>query len=148
MLPIGLPPLRTCLGDLEAMAKHLLERLIVTNGFPRRTLAPPAIDLLMRYDFPGNVRELCNIIERAVILSDGPILTDADFSALLPMGTAGPVGLKTLTEAVDEFEKGFIRDALRAAHGHIEEAADLLGLSRATLYKKIAKHGLSSRHPD
>ena len=148
VLPIGLPPLRTCLGDLEAMAKHLLERLIVTNGFPRRTLAPSAIDLLMRYDFPGNVRELCNIIERAVILSDGPILTDADFSALLPMGTAGPVGLKTLTEAVDEFEKGFIRDALRAAHGHIEEAADLLGLSRATLYKKIAKHGLSSRHPD
>ncbi|MCE1236517.1 MAG: sigma 54-interacting transcriptional regulator [Hyphomicrobiales bacterium] len=147
VLPIRLPPLRSCPEDLEAIAQHLLERLIATNGFPRRTLAPSAIDILMRYDFPGNVRELCNIIERAVIISDGPILTEADFAGLTP-SAASLAAERSLGEAVDDFERHFIRDALRATGGRVEDAARRLKLSRATLYKKIAKYGLSSRLRD
>ncbi len=146
VLPIRLPALRHCLSDLEAMAKHLLERLIATNGFPRRTLAPSAIDLLMRYDFPGNVRELCNLIERAVIISEGPILTEADFVGSLPQTASAQT--RSLAEAVDDFEREFIREALRASHGHVEEAAERLGVSRATLYKKITRYGLTARSKD
>ena len=147
VLPIRLPALRFCLEDLEAIAKHLLERLIAANGFPRRILAPAAIDHLMRYDFPGNVRELANLIERAVIISDGPVLTETDFAVAVP-SMAGRTETRSLADAVDDFERGFIRDALRATDGHVGEAAARLGLSRATLYKKIAKLGLASRLRD
>jgi len=143
VLPIRLPPLRTCPEDMEAIAKSVLERLIAANGFPRRTLAPSAIDLLMRYDFPGNVRELGNIIERAVILSDGPILRAEDFAGLTASPPV-PAPQQTLGEAVDDFERAFIRDALAAEHGRVDAAARRLGLSRAALYKKIAKFGLAS----
>jgi transcriptional regulator with PAS, ATPase and Fis domain len=150
VLPIRLPPLRECMVDLEPMAHHLLERLVVTNGFPRRTLAPSAIDMLMRYGFPGNVRELCNLIERAIILSDSPVLTDRDFDSVLPRPgeVATEIGVLSYAEALAEFERTLIRDALRVTRGRIDDAAALLDLSRATLYKKMAKLGLKSKIQD
>jgi transcriptional regulator with PAS, ATPase and Fis domain len=144
VLPIRLPPLRECLEDLPILVPHLLDRLIRTNGFPRRTIAPAAVDVLAGYDYPGNVRELCNLIERAVILSDTPILTAEDFAAILPRPIPRP-GRQTHAEALAAFERSLIADALDRASGRADDAAAALGLPRATFYKKVAKLGLQSR---
>ncbi|TBW32652.1 AAA family ATPase [Siculibacillus lacustris] len=150
VLPIRLPPLRECLTDLEALTLHLLDRLITTNGFPRRAIAPGAIDLLACYDFPGNVRELCNLIERAVILSDTPVLTAEDFAAVLPrpMVAAATAGRRTYAAALADFEATLIGDTLAAVRGRVDDAAAILDLSRATLYKKMARLGLASKQRD
>ncbi|HZR72678.1 sigma-54 interaction domain-containing protein [Bradyrhizobium sp.] len=150
VLSIALPPLRHCIGDLEAIAARLLDDVVISGAYPNARITPSGLAALARYDWPGNGRELRNILERALILSDSTRLTGDDFAHILPVGTASkaaaPAAITTAVlpyaEAELAFEKQTLEQALDAAGGQIAEAARMLRISRATFYKKLAKFGL------
>ena len=143
VLPIRLPALRERPGDLEALAENLLESIAARTGMPQRELARSALALLAAQRWPGNVRELRNLLEQAAMLTDNPRLEAADFAAILPAGGGAapetlPPALRPLPEQIAELERHSIESALAATGGNKVSAAKLLGISRATLYEKLA----------
>ncbi len=150
VLSIPLPPLRDCAGDLPEICARLLDDIILSGYYLNARITPSGLAALARYDWPGNVRELRNILERALILSDSGRLTGDDFARILPFGaevkTAAPTKragvVLPYAQAEAEFEKQTLECALQATNGQISEAARMLGISRATFYKKLAKSGL------
>ncbi len=143
VLAIRLLPLREHIADLEAIAEQILERIAVRTGLPPRELAPSAVAALSNYSWPGNIRELRNVLEKAVLASDRVRLTAEDFAHVLPGSAEQPVrtsaGVRPLTHAVADAERAAIRAALVAANGRKAAAAQLLGISRATLYEKLGQ---------
>jgi len=140
VLPIALPPLRERLSDLEALCEVILEGIAERSGKPGRSLVPSALEKLATYSWPGNVRELRNVLEQACVLSDNRRLAAQDFAAILPPPTVfESTSLPKLTQAVEDLERQQIRQALAATAGKVDAAARLLGVSRATLYKKISR---------
>jgi transcriptional regulator with PAS, ATPase and Fis domain len=157
VLPIRLPPLRERLGDLEALVEALAEDIARRTGLPHKSLSPDALDLLARHDWPGNIRELRNVLEQATLMTDDAVLGARHFAALA--AAVGPVppapvpqaagegpgagtepeaaDFKPLPQAVAELEAHAIRQALRRCAGNKLAAARLLGISRATLYQKL-----------
>ena len=141
VLPIRLPALRERLADLDALAESLLESIALRTGMPQRELDASALAALAEHDWPGNVRELRNALEQAAMLTDHARLSARDFSAVLPARPdvpARPLGPRPLPEQIAELERRSIRAALEAARGNKVAAAKLLGISRATLYEKLA----------
>jgi DNA-binding NtrC family response regulator len=148
VVPVEVPPLRERAEDLGALVDHLLGRACRELAIPPKTLAPDALDRLRRYPFPGNVRELRNVIERACILAAGPVIGVADL--LMPGEAAAPGdGLRrwarTLPASIDlgevlgELEQLLIDRALEQAGGVQAEAARRLGLSRSDLHYKLRR---------
>jgi transcriptional regulator with PAS, ATPase and Fis domain len=142
VLSITLPPLRERIADLEALCEGALEQIAERTGMARRELTPGALQRLGGYDWPGNVRELRNVLEKAVLHSDNRRLVADDFDTILPRLAAAKTGapglVQPLAQAVAAAERGAIEAALAAAGGKKTEAARLLGISRATLYEKMA----------
>ena len=142
VLPIRLPPLRERLTDLEALVENLLESIALRTGMPQREIAPDALAVLASHAWPGNVRELRNVLEQAAMLSDRARLGAEDFAAILPVKAAAPAergtALRPLPQLVAELERSSIRSALEATGGNKMSAARMLGISRATLYEKLA----------
>jgi transcriptional regulator with PAS, ATPase and Fis domain len=145
VLPIRLPALRERIADLEALAESLLEGIAVRTGMPQRELAPSALAALAAYRWPGNVRELRNVLEQAAMLTDNQRLGDADFTSILPAPAAAPAeedpapqSLRPLPQLIAEIERNSIESALAATGGNKASAAKLLGISRATLYERLA----------
>jgi len=141
VLPLALPPLRERLSDLEALCEMILEGIAERTGNPARTLAPSALEKLATYSWPGNVRELRNVLEQACALSDNRRLAADDFAAILPPEVPAHAATN-LTQALEDLEREKIRQALATTAGKVEAAARLLGVSRATLYKKIGILGI------
>jgi len=145
---IELPPLRERLGDIPLLAKHFLARFLKANPKPIQGLAPEAISVMQAYAWPGNIRELENCVERAVVLCrKGQIGVD-DLPPAVVRGSREahrePI-LKhgqTLQEALSEPEKQIIAAALRANDGNRRATAAQLGINRTTLYKKMKKYQL------
>ena len=142
VLPVRLPALRERLADVEALAEHLLENIAARTGMPQRELAPSAIGALAAHPWPGNIRELRNVLEQAAMLTDNPRLAAEDFARVLPAlaGVRAPAGgtLRPLPEQIAELERSSIRLALAATGGNKVSAARMLGISRATLYQKMS----------
>ena len=145
VLPIRLPPLRERLADLEALAETLLEGIAIRTGMPQRELAPSGLAALAAYPWPGNVRELRNVLEQAAMLTDNHRLSGEDFSAILPDTTAPlphadaeVAALRPLPQLIAEIERNSIESALAATGGNKASAAKILGISRATLYERLA----------
>ena len=166
VLPIRLPPLRERLGDLDALADHLLEDIACRAGLAApKSLAADALELLAAQRWPGNIRELRNVLEQACLLSDELVLTAGPLAGLLvapvtpgteeaaaeapmrpPAGPpaaplAEPGAIKPLPVAVAELEARAIRAALDATKGNKLAAARMLGIARATLYEKLGHIG-------
>jgi transcriptional regulator with PAS, ATPase and Fis domain len=145
VLPIKLPPLRDRLSDMDVLCDALLQQIFEQSGMPRREISAAASALLASYQWPGNIRELRNVLERACILSDNFTLGTADFAMILPAPEKAPATsvapVRSYAEALAEFDRNIIKGALDAAGGNVPAAAKLLGLSRATLYKRIAAPG-------
>ena len=143
VLPIRLPALRERLLDLEALAESLLESIALRTGMPQRELAPSALAALAAHRWPGNVRELRNALEQAAMLTDNARLSAEDFAQVLP-APAAPLqerragSLRPLPQLIAELERSSIESALSATGGNKVSAAKLLGISRATLYEKLA----------
>ena len=141
VLPIRVPALRERFGDLPALAENLLESIAARTGMPQRELAPSALAALAAHEWRGNVRELRNALEQAAMLTDRARLEAEDFAAVLPGAPAArPVQpLRPLPQLIAELERSSIRSALEVTGGNKLSAARLLGISRATLYEKLAE---------
>lgn len=137
---IHLPPLRDRGEDLALLARHFLGVYCRKYNKPMKHLEPRALDKLMKYQWPGNVRELQHCMERAVILSDADRLAPEDF--LFPAARPEGEGVVFENYNLDEVEKKIIRKAIDKHEGNISRAAGELGLTRASLYRRMGKHGL------
>ncbi len=140
VLPIRVPALRERIADIEPLADTLLESIASRTGMPQRELTAEGLTALAAHDWPGNVRELRNVLEQAAMLTDNARLTAEDFASILP-GAAGVKkhsGVKPLPQLIAELERRSIESALAATRGNKVSAAKLLGISRATLYEKLA----------
>ena len=142
VLPIELPPLRERAGDIEALCDHILEEIATRTGSPQRELTPTALVVLAAYPWPGNIRELHNVLEEVALKSDRARLSAEEFALALPRVSRGPKSGKTLalrlSDVVADAERNAIRSALAAAQGKKARAAEILGISRATLYEKLS----------
>ncbi|MES2101152.1 MAG: sigma 54-interacting transcriptional regulator [Pseudomonadota bacterium] len=156
VLPIRLPALRERLTDLEALVDALSEDIARRSGLAHKTLSADALDLLAHHRWPGNIRELRNALEQASLMTDDLLLTATHFASLAPdpqpaalmppPRSPGPprapvvsgLAVKPLSEAVAELEGRAIREAMLATGGNKLAASRLLGISRATLYEKLA----------
>jgi transcriptional regulator with PAS, ATPase and Fis domain len=143
VLPVRLPALRERLTDLEALAESLLESIAARTGLPQRELSPSAMAALAAHRWPGNIRELRNALEQAAMLTDSVRLSAEDFAQVLPVPgvqadrrKAGQ--LRPLPQLIAELERSSIQSALAATGGNKVSAARMLGISRATLYEKLA----------
>jgi transcriptional regulator with PAS, ATPase and Fis domain len=142
VLPIELPPLRDRIADLESLCDHVLEDIARRSGRPQREITPTALAVLSAYGWPGNIRELRNVLEQVTLNSDNARLSAEEFTLVLPrVATASRLGDRPtlkLADVVADAERGAIRSALAAAEGKKILAAELLGISRATLYQKLS----------
>jgi DNA-binding NtrC family response regulator len=134
---IAVPPLRARPRDILPLAEHLLARLIAVHGRAEVRLTPEAARLLESFSWPGNVRQLKNAIEHAIVFSKNSELGPTDFPGILNAGAAG-AGMRSL----EELEREQIAATLDATHYKIARAAEILGISRKTLLEKRKKYGL------
>ncbi|MBI5510203.1 MAG: sigma-54-dependent Fis family transcriptional regulator [Deltaproteobacteria bacterium] len=135
---IDVPPLKERRQDIPALANHFLSLHCRTIGKRVAGLKNDTMRLLLAYAWPGNVRELSNVIERAVLLADGELVTPQDVPAEIRDAPAGPMALKA---AIEEFERQHISRVLAEVDGDKEQAAKLLGIHVATLYRHLEKSG-------
>ena len=144
VVPIQVPALRDRRGDIRLLVEYFVERYAQKAGKRIRSISKETLDLFEAYHWPGNIRELQNVIERAVILSDADVFR-ADPSWLTPAPADGVVPTGSLTADLAQREKAIIEDALRDAHGVIggaTGAAAKLGLPRQTLESRMRKLGI------
>ncbi len=143
VIPINVPPLRERKSDLPLLVDRFLR--ITAGKLARRpkTINAGALELLAAYDYPGNVRELRNVIERLVIMAEGKVITPADVRRWLPqVGTKSQI--QPLKEAADNFEREYIQRTLDDCGGNATRAAEQLGLERSHLYKKMKALGIKT----
>jgi len=143
VVTIQLPPLRERREDLPLLIDHFLRAFADKNGKSIRGLTREAREALLRYDYPGNVRELENLIERAVVLTRDDVIGLTDLPLTLEAQAAEPEGSAGLVAAVEGLERRMIREALAKADGVQTRAAELLGIGERVLRYKLKKYGLS-----
>ena len=143
VVTITLPPLRERREDLPLFIDHFLRTFAAKNGKTIRGLSREARETLLRYDYPGNVRELENLIERAVVLTRDEVIGLADLPLTLAEPAPEPEAGVGLIAAVEGLERRMIREALAQANGTQTRAAELLGISERVLRYKLKKYGLS-----
>ena len=141
VVAVDLPPLRQRKGDIPLLVNHFLARYAAENDKAVGEISKEALELLTRYAYPGNVRELQNIVERAVVMARGAVVTCADLPAEVQKAAPAPVA-DTLPAQVEELEKKAIAQALERAGGVQSRAAELLGLTERNLRYKLKKYGL------
>jgi transcriptional regulator with PAS, ATPase and Fis domain len=138
VVQILLPPLRERPEDLEALGRLFLQAAAAKHGRPVKEISPAAWIFLRAYDFPGNVRELGNIIERAVIVAGGAEIIPEDLpesTRIAAARRARQIARPTLAEV----EQEYIREILEATKGNKSEAAKILGISRKNVYERLAR---------
>lgn len=143
VVPIQLPPLRDRTEDLPWLCERLLDKLAKAMGRSVPGLTPGALKRLGEYDFPGNVRELENLLERALIFSEGSILSEQDLG-LPELDRDAPLEPRSLPRGgtLAELERHAIQESLLRWEGNQTRAAEELGITRRTLFTKIKEWGL------
>jgi DNA-binding NtrC family response regulator len=137
VIHIEVPPLRARVEDIDLLALHFLERFSLEMGKKLDGFSREALAALRAYRWPGNVRELRNVIERAVVVARGDTIGPDELTFLKPAAQA-PRGPSTLHEA----EKALIRQCLETQDFNVTRAAEVLGINRGTLSRKMKKYGL------
>lgn len=139
-MSITIPPLRERTDDAHLLARVFLERFAGEQGKAAKEFAPEALGAIKAHNWPGNVRELENRVKRAVVMADGAQITSED----LELSDAGEDPLMlNLRQVRDDAEGRALRHTLQIVDGNISRAAELLGVSRPTLYDLLKKHGLN-----
>jgi DNA-binding NtrC family response regulator len=167
---VTIPPLRERTGDIPALARHLLSRHTGQPGIQPLSIGDDALQVLMRYGWPGNVRQLSNVLFRAALQSNGPVLTAEDFPHIALQSrftnrlgdTVGEIGDAVASAALaggasitlwqadghlrtmEEIEADLIRLAIGHYRGKMTEVARRLGIGRSTLYRKLADLGIDT----
>ena len=141
VVTILIPPLRERRSDLSLLIDHFLRHFAEKNGKTIRGLTHEARDVLLRYDYPGNVRELENLIERAVVLTRDDVIGSSDLPLTVQDREVEGDRETNLTVAVEGLERRMIREALAQSDGVQTRAAELLGMSERGLRYKLIKYG-------
>ncbi|MCC7185435.1 MAG: sigma-54-dependent Fis family transcriptional regulator [Acidobacteria bacterium] len=153
VIPIHVPALRERGDDIVVLARHFIGEVAREYGRRLKQLAPEAEAVLRGFRWPGNVRELRNVIERVMIMVPGDTITAADLAFL---GVTAPANLRASSEAAapatvaplytarDDWEREYIRVALSVCDGNISRTADMLGVERSNLYRKMKSLGLET----
>jgi len=145
---VELPPLRERREDIPLLVDVFLRRFAGEAPAQVEGVSREAMDLLLKYDYPGNVRELENLMHRAMVLARGPLLSTADFPIHLgQLKGEGRDAPASFVDRVSEFERALIVDALARAGGVQTRAAALLGMSERHLRYKLKKYGIGSETP-
>ncbi len=140
---IHLPPLRERREDIPLLAKHFLARRSAQHRREPLTFAPEAMQAMLDYEWPGNIRELEHTIERGVLLAAGSTVTVQDLKLYQPRGSSGSDRGPGLDELpLEEVERVLIQKALQRHQGNVSQAAEALGLSRSALYRRLQRYGL------
>ena len=143
-----MPPLRARPTDIPLLAEHFLAGFAREYGRRAKALSPEATAELQRYPWPGNVRELRNLTERLMIMVPGDVIAGSDVAFLSRDEIAPPrddtpeESLVPLHEARDRFEQQYILRALAAQQGNISRTAEVLGVERSNLYRKMKGFGI------
>jgi len=149
VIPFLVPPLRERKEDVPLLARHFLKEFADAYGRRSREITDDAIQMLMRYSWPGNVRELRNVIERIVIMN--PTTTRFERKHLPPLifrdGSRRASGgeFSTLHQARDAYERDYILKKLDENHGNVSRTAEMLGLERSHLYRKMKALGIAAK---
>jgi DNA-binding NtrC family response regulator len=138
---IVVPPLRERREDIPLLADHFMRLYAARQGRGVRAISDEALAALVAYPWPGNIRALRHALERAVILCDGDVLEAGDF-ALPAISAPPPATTAADGETLVELERRAIVQALARHGGNVTHAAEELGLTRASLYRRMEKHGL------
>ena len=140
---IFIPPLRERKPDVLLLADHFLERFASEHGKDIRRISTPAIDMLTSYHWPGNARELQNVIERAVLVCDGHVIHAHHLPPTLQTAEASGTAMNiSLADAMDAYEKDLIQDALKSARGNRAKAARLVRTTDRIFNYKVRKLGI------
>jgi two-component system nitrogen regulation response regulator NtrX len=152
VIPIPIPPLRERPGDIPALVRHFSVLHRMRTGRAIQAWSEDAIATLTRHAWPGNIRELANIVERLAIVNAGRLVTESDVAAVLPVERAArsrntplpdPASLDhSLSDTLDEYERVLIARALSMANGNVAEAARRLKTDRPNLYRRMRRLGL------
>jgi two-component system nitrogen regulation response regulator NtrX len=150
VVPISVPSLRERQDDVPLLAEHFMAMLAREYGRRAKTFDGQAVAALKACSWPGNVRELRNVIERLIIMVPGDVITkrdldflDGDPAARRPPEKSGPI--TPLHEARDRFERDYILRALTANDGNMSRTAEVLGVERSNLYKKMRGFGIARK---
>jgi DNA-binding NtrC family response regulator len=141
VINIRVPPLQERKQDLAALIQHFVKQYAAKHARKVDRVSQPALALLKSYDYPGNARELANVIERAVIVAEGRTIEQDD----LPAGLSAAVAAQRQKEkppSLAEMEASYIAELLVTTRGNKTECARILGISRKNLYEKIARYEL------
>ena len=149
VFPLQLPPLRERREDIALLAEHFAKHISAANGWPPAHLSPRALAQLEAYDWPGNIRELRNALER-LLLFGGPEISDTAVRTALPQLDSKPLADRAasaggLAQRVEAYERESVLAELRRQHYHITNTAKALGLERSHLYKKCQQLGIDLR---
>lgn len=144
VIPIKVVPLRDRKDDIPLLVEHFLRKSATNMGKNIKTLSQKAMVKIMLYSWPGNIRELQNVLECAVVMSTGDVITDD--LIVLPIDRIEENVWKPFKESKEEFEKNYLRKLMEISRGNISQAAKLAGKYRADLYELLEKHNL--RPPD
>ena len=163
VFPLALPALRERPEDFAELVAHFARQVAAQNGWKDKEFSEEAIAALQRYGWPGNLREMRNVVERMVLLAEGERVTEADVPLALPGGAghsggasvnatgSGGVGTGTLAARTEAFEKEVLLAEIRHHNFHMTNVARALGLERSHLYKKCQQLGIdlqSLRKPE
>jgi two-component system nitrogen regulation response regulator NtrX len=148
VFPVELPPLRKRCEDLPALVEHFAQQVSAQNGWKPVPFAASAIEALKEYAWPGNIRELRNVVERLLLLVDAEVDAEAVHLALPGARTSAQAAehdrekTGTLADRVLEFERAEVLAELERSGKHVTPAAKALGLERSHLYKKCQQLGI------
>jgi two-component system nitrogen regulation response regulator NtrX len=154
VIPILVPPLRDRDRDIPLLANHFMAVVAREYGRRPKVFDPDGIAVLQQYPWPGNVRELRNVVERLLIMVPGERIASRDLAFLdsaapHPTGApARPAAVAPLHDARDQFERDYILRALAAQQGNISRTAEVLGIERSNLYRKMRAFGIAPRRAE
>jgi two-component system, NtrC family, nitrogen regulation response regulator NtrX len=154
VVPVRLPPLAERREDVAELARYFLARYAAERGMPTPDLSEDAVAALQTYDWPGNVRQLRNVIERTMIMAPAASMATLDIDMLPPEVTAEPSRLMPgqaarsimgtpLREAREAFEREYLRAQIRRFSGNISRTAAFIGMERSALHRKLKALGLA-----
>jgi DNA-binding NtrC family response regulator len=139
---IHLPPLRERREDIPLLAKYFLERQAAQHRRETLSFSPEAMQAMLDYAWPGNIRELEHTVERAVLLATGNVVRDQDLNLYQPRGSATNDARDLEELPLEDVERLLIQKALKRHQGNVSQAAEALGLSRSALYRRLQRYGL------
>ena len=142
LITLHLPPLRERREDIPLLVRHFASLATESNNMPKIDITDEAMEYLRRQPFPGNVRELKNLVERAILMSGKSVLTAQEFQLANNISPASFKPIPTTAMTLDEAERVRIVEAMEKYDGNMTQVAASLGISRQALYRRLEKYGL------